>query len=246
MADAVSSQIRGELIRCKVAPARVRVVLNGIDPVAFRRDRSADAEARLALGVSPDQIVVGAIGRLEPQKRFDLLIRACAGLRERWPALRLLIAGDGSQRAALESLAATLMPGGACRLLGHRPDVSALHHGFNVFAQSSDYEGTPNAVLEAMALENAVVATSAGGTSEIIEDGVHGLIVPCGDVAGLAHAIDRSLRHPKATAGRVAHARLRVETTLSFDARVDAVERIYAELAIRFRRPIAAQLTERS
>src|SRR4051812_31642772 len=217
MSIAVSSQIREELIRCNVAPARVRVVLNGIDPVAFRRDRRADAEARLALGVSPDQIVVGAIGRLEPQKRFDLLIRACAGLRERWPALRLLIAGDGSQRAALESLAATLMPGGACRLLGHRPDVSALHHGFNVFAQSSDYEGTPNAVLEAMALENPLVATSAGGTSEIVEDGVHGLIVPCGDVAGLAAAIERTLREPDETSRRVARARVRVETTLSFD-----------------------------
>jgi glycosyltransferase involved in cell wall biosynthesis len=193
-----------------------------------------------------DQIVVGAIGRLEPQKRFDLLIRACAALREQWPALRLLIAGDGSQRAALESLAATLMPGGACRLLGHRSDVTALHHGFNLFAQSSDYEGTPNSVLEAMALENAVVATSAGGTSEIVEDGVHGLIVSCGDVAGLADAIDRTLREPVQTSGRVARARVRVETTLSFAARVAAVERIYAELADRFRRPIAARLTERS
>jgi hypothetical protein len=75
---------------------------------------------------------------------------------------------------------------------------------------------------------------------------VHGLIVSCGDVAGLSGAIDRTLREPEETSRRVARARVRVETTLSFDARIDAVERIYTELAIRFRPPIAGHLTERS
>jgi glycosyltransferase involved in cell wall biosynthesis len=243
---AVSSEIRSELVRCGVPPERVRVVLNGIDPEAFRRDRSGEADVRRSLGISSEEIVVGAIGRLEPQKRFDLLIRACAALRQRRPALRLLIAGDGSQRAELQTLAASLMPGDACRLLGHRTDVTALHHGFDVFAQSSDYEGTPNSVLEAMALETPLVATSAGGTAEIVEDQVHGLIVSCGDVDGLADAIDRTLREPDETSRRVSRARRRVETALSFSTRVDAVERIYAELALRFRRPVVGRLTERS
>jgi glycosyltransferase involved in cell wall biosynthesis len=243
---AVSSEIRSELVRCGVPAERVRVVLNGIDPEAFRRDRGTEGGVRRALAISPEEIVVGAIGRLEPQKRFDLLIRACAALRQRRPALRLMIAGDGSQRAALQTLAASLMPGDACQLLGHRPDVTALHHGFDVFAQSSDYEGTPNSVLEAMALETPLVATAAGGTAEIVEDRVHGLIVSCGDVDGLADAIDRTLRDPDETSRRVARARRQVETALSFDARVDAVERIYAELALRFRRPAVGRLTERS
>jgi glycogen(starch) synthase len=121
-----------------------------------------------------------------------------------------------------------------------------IHHGFDVFAQSSDYEGTPNSVLEAMALETPLVATAAGGTAEIVEDRVHGLIVSCGDVAGLADAIDRTLCEPAETSRRVAQARRRVETTLSFAARVAAVERIYADLAVRFRRPAVGRLTERS
>ena len=246
LAIAVSSQIRSELVRHNVPQERVRVVLNGIDPDAFRRDRSAEGEVRCLLGVSPSQIVVGAIGRLEPQKRFDLLILACAALRRRWPQLRLMIAGEGSQRTELETLAASVLPDHACPLLGHRPDVSNLHHAFNVFAQSSDYEGTPNAVLEAMALETPLVATSAGGTAEIVEDGVHGLIVACGDVDGLADAIDRTLLEPGETSQRVSRARHRVETTLSFDGRVAAVEGIYAELAARFRRPVVGRLTERS
>jgi glycosyltransferase involved in cell wall biosynthesis len=243
---AVSSEIRSELVRCGVPPDRVRVVLNGIDPEAFRRNRGTEGDIRRALAVAPDEIVVGAIGRLEPQKRFDLLIRACAALRQLRPALRLLIAGDGSQRAALQTLADELMPGGACRLLGHRPDVTTIHHGFDVFAQSSDYEGTPNAVLEAMAMETPLVATAAGGTAEIVEDRVHGLIVSCGDVDGLTDAIERTLCEPVQTSRRVARARRRVEPTLSCDARVAAVERIYAELAVRFRRPAVGHLTERS
>lgn len=244
LAIAVSSQIRSELVRHKVRQDRVRVVLNGIDHRAFRRDRGAERQARRQLGVSPSEIVVGAIGRLEPQKRFDLLIESCAALRRRRPELRLVIAGEGSQRDALETLAARLLPDGGCQLLGHRVDVAHLHHGFNVFAQSSDYEGTPNSVLEAMALETPVVATSAGGTAEIVENGVHGLIVPCGDVNRLTEAIEHTLLEPEATARRVSHARSRVETTLSFDERVATVEGIYAELAERFPRRID-RLTER-
>jgi glycosyltransferase involved in cell wall biosynthesis len=146
----------------------------------------------------------------------------------------LIIAGAGSQLAALESLASELLPGNACRLLGHRTDVHRLHHAFDVFAQSSEYEGTPNSVLEAMAMETPVVATAAGGTAELVEDEVHGLIVPCGDVNSLAAAIARTIVERELTAARVAQARRRVETTLSFDARIATVERMYRELVERF------------
>ena len=233
---AVSSQIKSELVRHRVAADRVRVVLNGIDHRAFRRDRRLEAGARAALGIAPGELVVGAIGRLEPQKRFDLLIEACASLRERFPGLRLFIAGAGSQLEELTALAARRLPGRACELLGHRADVTTLHHAFDLYAQSSDYEGTPNSVLEAMALETPLVATAAGGTAEIAEDGVHGVIVPCGSASVLAGAIERALLEPDASAERVARARRRVETSLSFDHRLAAVEAIYGELASRFPR----------
>jgi glycosyltransferase involved in cell wall biosynthesis len=241
---AVSSQIKSELVRHHVAEDRVRVVLNGIDHRAFRRDRRLEAGARASLGISPTDIVVGAIGRLEPQKRFDVLIDACAALRERIPTLRLFIAGAGSQEAELRALAARRMPGGACELLGHRADVATLHHAFNLYAQSSDYEGTPNSVLEAMALETPLVATAAGGTAEIAEHEVHGLVVPCGSVSALSGALEQALLEGEATPGRVARARRRVETTLSFDQRLAAVERMYGDLVARFPRPMRAPIEE--
>jgi glycosyltransferase involved in cell wall biosynthesis len=167
MMIAVSTQIRQELLSRGAAPDRVRVILNGIDHHAFQRDPALEQQIRAELGILPDDIVIGSIGRLEPQKRFDLLIEACAAARRQSPRLRLLIAGDGSLRHELEAVASRLLPAGACRLLGHRTDVVALHHAFDVYVQSSDYEGTPNAVLEAMALKRPS-SRDAGGTAEIV------------------------------------------------------------------------------
>ena len=243
-AIAVSSEIRAELLRRGVRTDRVRTVLNGIDYRAFRRDRAVEPAVRRELGLAASDVVVGSVGRLEPQKRFDLLIRACAVLQRRWPQLRLVIAGDGSERTRLQTLAAGLLAAGTWQLCGHRGDVPRLHHALDLFVQSSDYEGTSNAVLEAMALETPVVATAAGGTAEMIEHGVHGLIVRCGDALELATAMSQTLLDAQPRAARVAAARQRVETTLSFDERVATVERIYADLATMFPRPTGPRLAE--
>ncbi|MGE3473275.1 MAG: glycosyltransferase, partial [Vicinamibacterales bacterium] len=101
---------------------------------------------------------------------------------------------------------------------------------FDVFVQSSDYEGTPNAVLEAMALGSPVVATRAGGTEEIAFDGVHGRLVACGDAQALESAIAELCDHPERARQLAAAARARVETDLAFATRVAKVERIYEEL----------------
>jgi len=242
---AVSSEIRSELVRHGVRTDRVRTVLNGIDYRAFRRDRSIEATVRGEFGLTPSDVVVGSVGRLEPQKRFDLLIEACAMLQRRWPGLRLVIAGDGSERAKLQRLAARTLGAGTWQLCGHRGDVARLHHALDLFVQSSDYEGTSNAVLEAMALETPVVATAAGGTAEMIQHGIHGLVVRCGDALELATAMSQMLLQPARRAAQVAAARARVETTLSFDERVATVERIYADLAESFQRPGGPRLAER-
>jgi len=232
---AVSSEIRHELLRCGAHPDRVRVVLNGIDQNAFRHRPGLERPARAQMGLSPDDVVIGAVGRLEPQKRFDLLIRACGELYRRMPSLRLVIVGSGSAGEELQAVARESLPRHAYRLLPHRTDVDVLHHGFDLFVQSSDYEGTPNAVLEAMALETPIVATAAGGTTDILEHELEGTIVPTGDVGALVAAMGHALADRERTRRQVQHARRRVETTLSFAARMRTVENIYLELAARGR-----------
>lgn len=240
---AVSSEIRAELLRHGAHADRVRVVPNGIDPHAFRRQPGLERKARAELGIDPGDLVVGAVGRLEPQKRFDLLIEACARLRDRWPTLRLLIAGAGSLRQDLQAQATRRLPRAACRLLAHRSDITFLHHAFDLFVQSSDYEGTSNAVLEAMALETPIVATAAGGTTDILRPGVEGTIVPCGDVEALTAAIDAALSDRARLASQARQARARVETGLSFDQRLATVERIYFELATRHRKGVGPRVS---
>jgi glycosyltransferase involved in cell wall biosynthesis len=232
---AVSRHIKDELVRCGARPERVEVILNAIDPSAFRRDRSRDAAARASLALPADATVLGAVGRLEPQKNFELLIDAFARLADEFPRTVLVIAGDGGVRESLEARARATGRGTRIRFLGHRDDVDVVHHALDVFVQSSDYEGTPNAVLEAMAFENPIVATSAGGTAEVAIDGEHALVVPCADGAALESAVRSCLADPAAARRRADAARRRVENELSFAARMARVEAIYDELAARRR-----------
>jgi glycosyltransferase involved in cell wall biosynthesis len=227
---AVSSEIGLELVRCGAQPDRIVTVPNGIDHDAFRRDRSREPSIRRALGLGAADVVIGAVGRLEVQKRFDLLIDAYAELRATYSNVVLLIVGDGSERDALRRQAARLGVADTCRLLGHRSDLVDLHHAFDLFVQSSDYEGTPNAVLEAMALETPVVATDVGGTSELVRNGKDGLIIPPGSRAALIRAMASILDDPQMVVPFAREARRRVETTLSFDARMAAVEAVYTAL----------------
>jgi len=125
--------------------------------------------------------------------------------------------------------------------LDMQADIRPLHHALDIFVQSSDYEGTPNAVLEAMALETPVVATAAGGTAEVAEHVAHALVVPTGDVPSLVAAIHRTLMSPQEAAARVTRARRQVETALSFATRMAAVDSIYeSAAATRALRPVVA------
>jgi glycosyltransferase involved in cell wall biosynthesis len=228
---AVSSEIAGELVKNGAHPERITTIVNAIDHTQFRRDRARVAEARTALGLRDGQIAIGAIGRLEPQKRFDLLLEAFAVLQLAHPELRLIIAGDGSLKQQLAQQRESLGLGDRVVFTGHVSDVIALHHAFDLFVQSSDYEGTPNAVLEAMAMETAVVATAAGGTKELMHDGVHGRIVPTGNVDKLISGIRAALATPDETRRMAYRARCRVEDELSFASRCRRVETIYEEVA---------------
>lgn len=227
---AVSSDIKRELVDHGAHPARVTTVLNAIDHQQFRRDPDRVAAARAALSLEPHHVVIGAVGRLEPQKRFDLLLDAFSALSARRPELRLIIAGEGSARRALEEQRDGRGLGDRVTLTGHVTDIVSLHHAFDLFAQSSDYEGTPNAVLEAMAMETPIVATEAGGTAELVEDGLHGRIIPIGNLDRLTRALEAALSDPGTTGRMAAISRRRVETELSFATRVRRVEDIYQEV----------------
>jgi glycosyltransferase involved in cell wall biosynthesis len=162
-------------------------------------------------------------------------LEAIAALRSRHPDLRLIIAGDGTQRTRLQELATQLGVFDICRFLGHCPSVEPFYHAVDLVVQSSDYEGTANTVLEAMAFERPIVATDVGGTAELLQHGVHGLLVKPGDSRALTHAIELAIQDTPSTRRKAELARHRVENELSFQKRMRSVESIYAELMQQFR-----------
>jgi glycosyltransferase involved in cell wall biosynthesis len=227
---AVSTEIRNELISAGARPKRICTIRNGIDSRSFRRNPGREPVVRKSLGFGHKEFVIGAVGRLEPQKRFDILLDAFAQVRRHRPEVRLIVAGAGSRLHQLEELARHNGIGCDCQFLGHRPDIADLHHAFDLFVQSAEYEGTPNAVLEAMALETPVVATAVGGTAELLDHEVHALLSPPHNADALSRAIERAVQDQAGAKRRSRAARLRVEQELSFAARARRVEAIYEKL----------------
>jgi glycosyltransferase involved in cell wall biosynthesis len=242
---AVSHELAGEAVAAGTGLEQVVTIPNGIDHRVFRRVPEQAHAVRDALGIAPGEVVVGSVGRLERQKRFDLLMQAFAGLQTAHPdvRLKLLIAGDGSLRQQLVAEQERLGLSAACVFAGQITDVAEFHHALDVFVQSSDYEGTPNAVLEAMAMETPIVATAAGGTADLVRDGIDGLVTPLGDVPRLIGAISEILSNPQGAAQRVASARRRVEGELSFERRMGKVERVY-DVLLRHRTPSRSAFKE--
>lgn len=220
-----------EIERARVPPDKVVTIYNGVDTGQFAApDAPAVARSRMALGIPAGVPLVGAVGRLHRQKGFADLITALAQVREHFPAVRLLLVGDGELRGDLEARAQSLGLSRVVRFAGPRTDVPAILAGLDLFVLPSLWEGLPNVVLEAMAAGLPVVATAVGGTPEVVVDGISGLLVPPRDPAALAEALvlllrDSGLRRKMAQAGRE-----RVEQCFSVEQMVRKTEDLYETL----------------
>jgi glycosyltransferase involved in cell wall biosynthesis len=170
---------------------KVVTLPNGVDIKAIHQlTRQEQAEKRQALGLGPD-LVVGTVARLAKEKDFETFLRAVALARGKLPALCSIIIGDGPLRAHLESFASSLGLANFVQFLGERKDVGELIQCFDAFLLTSVIEGMPNAVMESQLVGVPVVATRAGGTVDLIQDGETGLLAPIGDYQALASCIVR-------------------------------------------------------
>ena len=173
-------------------PARVQMVANAIDVAQFDELASfADLRAAPANG----DVTMLAVGRLIAAKRFDIWLRVLSRARQAVPGLRGVLIGDGPLRGDLSRQAAELglLPDGL-EMLGERSDVPAQLGKADIYVSSSDHEGFPNVVLEAMTAGLPVVATAAGGTVDFVRDGHTGFHVAVGDERAL---VDRVLQLAK-------------------------------------------------
>jgi glycosyltransferase involved in cell wall biosynthesis len=174
---AVSADLKNHMVAEGFPARRVGVTYNGIDP--GRRPTPAQrSEARASLGLSEDAFVVGTVGRLDPVKNLHMLLQSHAFLVSKHPHVRTVIIGDGPERTALEAHAQGLGIGDTIIFAGYRSDVRQLMAAFDVYANSSQYEGVSLTILEAMAAALPVVATRVGGNPEVVIDQETGFLVP--------------------------------------------------------------------
>lgn len=227
---AVSAALREHMLAEGYPADRVSVIHNGIDlgsaPGDVERRR-----ARATLGASDDTFLVGTAARLDPVKDLPSLIAAFASLRHAQPHARLVIAGEGPERARLEQQIAELGLGADISLLGHRDDVRTLMPGFDLYVNSSISEGISVTILEAMAACVPVIATHVGGNPEIVADGGNGLLVPARSPLQLAAAMRRLADAPAMRQSFAREGRQTVERNFRIDQMVDRYAQVYRALA---------------
>jgi glycosyltransferase involved in cell wall biosynthesis len=169
---------------------RVHVIYNGIDIAAFSTTERHPLLARLR---DQGKRVVLNLGRLDLAKNQVLFLQVCDRLRRQFDDLAFAICGEGEHRRMLESRCRDLGLENDCHFLGLQKNVPAVLAAADLLIQTSDIEGLPNAIIEGMAAGLPIVATDAGGTRELIDDGETGLVVPVGDreavVAGAARLL---------------------------------------------------------
>jgi glycosyltransferase involved in cell wall biosynthesis len=236
-----SEAVKADVIRREgIDPARIRVIHNGVQPALpiIRADRIA---VRASWGASDDTVVIGCVANYKPFKGLEMLIRAVGQLAHgRRPRdIRLVLVGEGRQRRELDSLREELGVEEIVNLHGSEPEARTIYGAFDIAALASEAEGLPNVVLEAAAAGLPIVATAAGGTVEMITDGVTGLLVPVGDQDALVAALERLLADPAERRRLGEAARADVAARFGVERMVAEFAALYRELAEGPRRRVA-------
>jgi glycosyltransferase involved in cell wall biosynthesis len=214
--------------------AQYAVVPSGVPTEALRRAAPSRAEARARLGLPPDAYVVAGVGRLVPIKGFDLLVAALVDVVARVAGAHVVLIGDGGERGALEAQARALGVANRLHITGTVPHVMPLLAAADVLAAPSRNEGMGRVLVEAMALGLPVVGARVGGITDVIVDGVCGLLIPPDDPTALAGALVELGRDAGRRAKLGAGAPLRAEA-FSTTVAAAAMREVYDTL-VRTRR----------
>ena len=227
---AVSEAVKQDLVALGVARAeKIRVIPLGLELERLSGELPRGGLRREA-GFPDGAPLVGAVGRLVPVKDLGTFLAAAVLVRKSLPEVRFAIVGDGEARTSLQEEAARLGLSGVAFFHGWRRDMAAVFGDLDVVVNSSRNEGTPVALIEALAAGLPVVATRVGGTPDLLGDGARGLLVPAGDPAALAAAVLATLREPEAARRRAREGRRYVLGAHSAARLIGDVDGLYREL----------------
>jgi glycosyltransferase involved in cell wall biosynthesis len=226
---AVSEHVAGSVVASGIDARKVAVVYDGVELPVLASSESKDA-ARQRFGADADSVLLGCVGYLTPEKGQDCLVRALPAIRAVVPKTRLVLAGDGPERRRLERLTKELSMESFVHFAGHVEDVSEIYKALDIFVFPSLEEPLGSSLIAAMAWGLPVVASAAGGVTEVVEADVSGKLFPPQHADALARAT-LDLLTDRQLATRLGHAaRKRVQERFTADAMVEATLRVYSEL----------------
>jgi len=227
---AVSESVKQDLVDLGVAPApKIRVIPLGLELTPFAGGLPRGVLRREA-GIPAEAPLVGMVGRLVPIKDVPTFLRAAREVRERRPEVRFALVGDGEEREALEGLCHALGLDSAVHFFGWRRDLAGVYGDLDVVVNASRNEGTPVALIEALAAARPVVATAVGGTPDLIGRDERGLLVPAGEPTALARAILDTLLESDAARRRALAGREHVMSQHSSQRLFRDMDALYREL----------------
>jgi len=213
----------------KIPGFRSVVIMNGVDLAKFSSQATTPG-LREQFGLKADDVVIGFIARFTYQKSPVLMVEVFSALLKNHPHLKLLMVGDGELMPQVKERIAALGTGANIILPGFRKDVPALLSIMDVYCLPSLWEGLPLGVIEAMAMQKAVVATAVDGSKEIIVPNENGLLVPAGNGEALRQALDRLVSDKALREKMAAQALQYVTANHSVEHMVHQVEDLYRKL----------------
>ena len=228
----LSERLRREIAGFGVAPSeKIEVIPLGFDLAPFAPEAGwRRGQLRAELGLAPDDWLIGSVGRLVPVKNHALLLQAAQALRQAGRRAHFVIVGDGELRPSLEAQARALGLEQAVSFTGWRRDLPPVYADLDVLVNTSRNEGTPVAVIEAMAAGVPVIATAVGGVPDVVADGATGTLVPEGDAEALARALAERLDQPEAARRMAEAARVEVLQRYSMKQLLCNVDGLYQRL----------------
>lgn len=223
----VSEFDRERLIGWGLAPYKVVTIPNGIDPNAF--ETPADVgRLRQELGVDEERPLVMQVGGLRAQKAPLAFVEGASRVARECPNVQFVLIGEGPLTEKVRARVLELGLERHVRLTGWREGAYRLMPAANIVTLTSQWEGMPHVLLEAMACSRPVVATAVNGCPEIVVDGVTGFLVPAGDPAAWARRVVDLLNDPVTADAMGRRGRERVEERFSLRRMIAQIERLYA------------------
>ena len=234
---AVAEAVKTAIVKRGAPPSRIEVVHNGITPADCQPAREP-GEVRKEFHLADDQKLIGEVGYLCKNKGQHVLIKAACSIIREFPDAVFMFVGEdlqetGKYRRKLQNMTRELGIENNVIFTGYRSDIPDLMNAFDMFVLPSFAEGLPVTILEAMAARKPVIATPAGGNTEIVVHGKTGMVVPYGDHHQLSEAILRLLQNPEKDRLMGQKGYERVQAYFSLGQMVERTFQIYDEVMAR-------------